>query len=391
MAATSNPFDIKTGNVQGSTAPSSGILSGAMSNVAGTDTTGQTANVDTSNAQKQTAPAGTAVGTGYAPALMTGTNWNVDSNQTVAGQTANLVNSDSLLNQRAQTQALQQANGLGLRNSSIAAGMGTAAVLDKSIQIGTADAGTYAASARYNADTANQTAANNQNATNQASAFTANAGNTASSQNAAAANALQSQTTGIIASAAGQDASAKNTAVSQSAQLKLQADLANQAQGYDAAKTQYAAGLQTAMQNADSNTKVALANLDAQVKTTIEQIDAQFKTQMQTSQSSAAIYSQVMTSIGNIMNNKDLDATAMQNAIAQQLGLLQSAMTLQQGINQIQGLDPLISNITGGSGAPAGGSGAPAGGSGAPGSATAPFTPRPTDPVPGNGQSYPDQ
>jgi hypothetical protein len=64
-----------------------------------------------------------------------------DTAKSVAGRVAAIEDTNSPLMQRAQTRAAQQANQLGLRNSSIAVGAAQNAVLDAATPIATADAG----------------------------------------------------------------------------------------------------------------------------------------------------------------------------------------------------------------------------------------------------------
>ena len=376
MATTTNPFAVKT------TVPSGGILASAMNNVTGVDTSKNVAKVD----QTALAPDGKTTGqvqsTGYtaAPTASTGytaigaqtEDWKVNPDQTVAGLVAKYTDPSSQAMQRAQSVALQQANGLGLKSSSIAAGAGTAAMLDRALQMATPDAATYADAGKFNAGAkntasladqqaantasqfgaaaANNAAAADAQALNTARQFEAGAKNTASSQNAQASNQLQSQQLGLLANAMGQNAQAQNAAAEASAGRAQQAALANQSQQFQGAMAQYDAALKASLQDADAATKVQLSQMDADTKTTLAGIEAEFKTQMQASQSSAAMYSETIKSIGTIMTDKDMDATAKQNAINQQMSALRNSLALQAAITEIPGLADLIGGVSAGVG-----------------------------------------
>lgn len=140
-----NPFD-----TQPPKAPSTGIVGSAMQTA--TPTTGQMpSNVGT------TAPATPNVAT-YAP-----TTRSVNApTDTVQGQVDSILAKDSPLMQRARTLATQQMAQRGLVNSSMAAGAGTAAMIDRATPIAQQDANTY-----------NQVAQDNMNALNQSGQFNA--------------------------------------------------------------------------------------------------------------------------------------------------------------------------------------------------------------------------
>ncbi len=101
------------------------------------------------------------------------TKWNVDEDQTVAGQVQKLISENNPLQQQAATRAQQGMNGRGLMNSSMAVQAGQAAMYDAAMPIATADAATYGRAAAYNADTENQFAGKNVDASNTAYAATA--------------------------------------------------------------------------------------------------------------------------------------------------------------------------------------------------------------------------
>jgi hypothetical protein len=91
-------------------------------------------------------------------------NWQVDPNQTVAGQVTNVVKKDSPLMQQAQTEGMQQAQERGLLNSSVGISAAQDSVYKAALPIAQADAAQYSRAAGYNVDTYNK--ANEFNANN---------------------------------------------------------------------------------------------------------------------------------------------------------------------------------------------------------------------------------
>lgn len=363
MAATTNPFDIQTsttsapgaGTTPGVDSPPPpiggpqpaaqvaappGIIGSQLQQITAPNTTGSVANGTAS-----TYNAANAGSTGYNAERMAAANWNVDKNQTVAGQLDGILASNSPLLQKAQSDALQAANGRGLLNSTMAAGAGTGALLDRALQIATPDAQVNANSAQYNATAANTASARNQDAGNTAAQFTAGAQNTASLANAQAQNQAgqfnaNSQTQVSLA-----NAQAQNQAASQSAGFLMEAAKANQNQAFQAAAMEYDAAFKASMANADAANKVQLQQLDGQIREGLMALEAQYKTQMQTSQSASTMYAQTMQEIGKIMNNPDLDGPAKQNLINQMMTSLRNSLELQAGISSIPDLDQLIGNL----------------------------------------------
>lgn len=339
MATTSsNPFDLSS--VSKVDTPSSGILGSQMQQVQAPNTAQSVAQT-TSQGYDPTK----ASSQGYTAARMKATDWQVTPNQTVQGQLSSVLDSGSPLLTKARADTAQAANARGLLNSSMAAGAGEAAVLDKALQIATPDAQVNAQAGQFNANARNAEAAQNQQATNTASQFTAGAANTAELNNQQAANRASEFTAGAANNASATNAAATNAAVSETAKMQLQAGLANQQQAFQSAMTQYDTSFKAALANADATNKSLLTQLDGAIKTNLATIEAQFKTQMQTSQSAAAMYSETIKSIGQIMQDQNLDAGAKQNAIDQQMAALQNSLKLQAAITNIPGLTDLIGNL----------------------------------------------
>jgi hypothetical protein len=130
----------------------------------------------------------------YTPTTAVGKDWTVDTNQKVQDQLKTIVGADSPLMQQAKTQAMQQMNARGLLSSSMAIGAGQEAVIKQALPIAQADAGTYAAAAKQNAEAANALATFNANLKAKADEFGAAAKNTAALANMDSATKLELQT-----------------------------------------------------------------------------------------------------------------------------------------------------------------------------------------------------
>jgi hypothetical protein len=96
---------------------------------------------------------------GLAPQTYVGQTREVNApTETAAGQIDSILAKDSPLMQRARTLATQQMAQRGLVNSSMAAGAGTAAMIDRATPLAQQDAQTYSNRAMYNNDVGNQAA-----------------------------------------------------------------------------------------------------------------------------------------------------------------------------------------------------------------------------------------
>ena len=329
MAAT-NPFDAVAPGVATQTpaqaeAQPGGILDAAMANPVTASTTAP---------NTAAAVSGQAAGNGYTAAASNNAAATVAPQSTVAGQLNNTLDANSPLLQKAQSDAAQTANSRGLLNSSMAAGAGTSALLDKALQIATPDAQTNAQFALTNAQSQNATNTFNAGQANAAAATAAQAQNAASAQNAQLATSVSQTNT-----------QAQNQARQFDASQNLQAQTTNQGVALNAATTKFQAGLQTALQNATEADKINVQKMVSSTQTAIEQVDAQYKTQMQTSQSSQGMYSSTMTQIGQIMASPNLDANARQNLVDQQIAALKNGLNIQMGISNIDGVASLIGDL----------------------------------------------
>lgn len=191
----------------------------------------------------------------------------VQSNETVQGQIAGLIDKNSPLLQQARNQAMMTANARGLINTSIAASAGESAAYGAALPIAQADARAYEQAARDQ-------------------------------------QALLSQT--------GQF---------------------NVGQANEMARATLAAQTQAEQFNAEQQNRILSQNLDAANRTSLATIEANYKTLMQSSASASDIYKQSLANITNITMNPDMDATAKQAAVNQQVELLRDGMAVSSAIN----------------------------------------------------------
>jgi len=84
------------------------------------------------------------------------TPWEVTREQTVQGQLTDLYNRDSPFFETARQRAIRSALSGGAQNSAMAGAFGELAAMDEAFKVGFADAQTYAQSAQFNAQMANQ-------------------------------------------------------------------------------------------------------------------------------------------------------------------------------------------------------------------------------------------
>lgn len=101
----------------------------------------------------------------------------VQSNETVQGQLQGILASNSPLMAQARAKALENMQERGLVNSAMAETAGQSAVIDKSLQIATPDAATYAMAARDNQQVGNETNRFNAGGFNSNQQFNAGEGN----------------------------------------------------------------------------------------------------------------------------------------------------------------------------------------------------------------------
>lgn len=255
------------------------------------------------------APAAAPVAATYQPSLLGNANkWNVDANQTTAGQLTSILDPNSPIIAQARAQGLQLANERGLLNSSIGEGAAMDSAYKVAVPIANSDAATQAKAAGYNADESNQFLVHNQDATNVAGQFNASAQNTLT----------------------GQQLSANTQKETAQLQANTQQTIA-----------QLQAHTQTDLAYLDNTTKNNLANLDVTTRTNLATIEANYHTMMQSNQSSSDLFRQVTQNITTISMSKDLDGQAKQAAVDNQLLLLKNGMGVNGAVSNLK-LDDLL-------------------------------------------------
>lgn len=249
-----------------------------------------------------------------------------DESKGVAGRTAALIAQDSPIMQQARTQAAQAANRRGLLSSSIAAGAGEAAVLDRAVPIANADANLFG-----------QQRLANQNAINSAGQFNANLG---------------------------------------AGQRNAEAQLGENRRQFDATQ-----GQNLAMFKDELAQRQTLATLDADTRQKIAQLQA-------TSQKDSSINSawgQMMANIQAIQTNKDLTGETKQEMIQGNLAAFSSFAQFWSDSVKNGGGDVSALLDFGIVGAPAGGSGGSATSLAGGASNVSPPPPAPAPPPQNNG------
>lgn len=91
----------------------------------------------------------------------------------------------------------------------------------------------------------------------------------------------------------------------------------------------------TSIFNAGESNKFGIAQLDQNTKIGLADIEANYKTLMQANSTAGQLYQQTVKNITDLINNKDLDATARQTAIDQQVGMLKTGMGMFGSINNL--------------------------------------------------------
>lgn len=250
-----------------------------------TDGTGLIGSASTYTPQTATAPTAT---------------WDVNREQTVAGNVEDIIKADSPLMQIAATGAKQEANRRGLVNSSMAVGAGQSAVLGAALPIAQQDAQTRATAGQYNANQANQFTLAAQDATNRAFEHGANA-----------TNALQAQSNTIRQQAAQLNAEAGNKLLMQ--------DLDNQ--------------FKAAVANADFASKENLQTLADATKVDLANIQATYQQMISSNEQAGALYGKVMQNITDIVNNPDIAAADKTTAINNQKTMLRTGMEVVSAVS----------------------------------------------------------
>lgn len=259
--------------------------------------------------------------TGYNPAQATATKaesvgydpkaTTVDKNQTVQGQVEGIVDKNSPLMQQAERRALEQMNGRGLLNSSLAIGAGQSAVYDAALPIAQQDANTYF--------TANQKTVDAQNA---ALNFGAAAKNQASLADAQLGTDVSKANAGMVNEAAARSSDAAN----QASLAKLDVDTKKYLSQQD-----IDARLQ--MSALDRNTQLQIKQMDLASQQNLAQMENQYRQLLQANQNLSSMYQQTVNAIANISIQPNLSKEAKDAAIQTQLNSLREALAATSDIS----------------------------------------------------------
>ena len=258
--ATSNPYDFQSDDT-----PPSGLVASRM-------TSNGTATVDPATVAQ--AKAGTAQAS----------TWNVSGNQTVQGQLDGILAKNSPLLQRAQALSDQKMNDRGLLNSSLAVGAGQTAVLDAATPIATADANTYAAAGKSNAELGTQTSIANANNTTSTNQFNANQSNSAGQFNAGEVNKTTLADKNIAAQQALQTGQQTFTAGQSALDRAQQTALQTSQQNYTAAQAALDRAQQVALQDKSLAAQQALQAAQQTFQGAQAELDRAQQSNLQTGQ-----------------------------------------------------------------------------------------------------------
>lgn len=151
-----------------------------------------------------------------------------------------------------------------------------------------------------------------------------------------AAMPIATQDAAMYGKSAETNATAQNAVNSQDSQLETNVSL-NNANSQNAAQ-QF---------NASQTNDILKLNMDSITKKELAGIEANYKTLMQTSAGASDLYKQMVLNASNIMSSKDMDAAAKQQAIKNQIALLNSGLSIMGQISNLD-LDNLLSFDTAG-------------------------------------------
>lgn len=94
--------------------------------------------------------------------------------------------------------------------------------------------------------------------------------------------------------------------------------------------------------NAEVGNKATLANMDVATKTAMADIEANYKTLMQADVQATEMFKTFSNNVTDINNSSTMDAAAKTAAIAAQKQILQAGFRTVEAMNNLQGLDELL-------------------------------------------------
>ena len=348
------------GTVTTQTAPSSSALERAATQTASTSLL-NLGNIPQATARTATAAnagdAATWEGKGYdatsATAASAGDAYTLDKTTTVQGLLGQIMAQDNPLMQQARTMSQQQMASRGLLNSSMAIGAGQDALYRVAMPIAQQDAQAYNNTdqfnaqaknnmSQYNASNQQQTALANMQAQNAASQYGAEALNQSAAQNAQAQNQIKQYNASNEQQVALANAQARNSMNQFNAGNQFSAQQANmQAQNnmnqFNAQQTNAQGQFNATQTNDLIKTQLEFGN-----RTQLANIEASYKTLMQANQSAGDLYQQTVKNITDIQSNADMEPDTKASAIANQLSYLQTGLNILGKMNNISGLQELL-------------------------------------------------
>jgi hypothetical protein len=290
----------------------------------------------------------------------------VQPNELVQNQLAQIVGDDSILLQRARARANEQSNARGLVNSSMALGAADAAVYDYAMPIARDDAAAYGTAARdnqqfenstsqFNAGEANTTARSNAGLISRASEFGADADNTASRTNAelgtrvsetnARESNLSSRQNVDLSFTAGRDnAAAANRASLQTNDQTFRASQDNAAAANRAAiqtndqmfqASEFDAREQNAMtrQTNDQQFRAAVENSSVQTQAAMNRFTTDLAAERDSTAAGSEIFRQFQVSATNILAS-DMPQEAKDRAIDELVQLTRQSMLASRSMDE---------------------------------------------------------
>ena len=223
----------------------------------------------------------------YDPSYYDAVTDTVKKDQTVAGQMEGLLSQDSDLMRVARTNALQQANGRGLLNSSMANGATTKAMIESGLPIAQQDATTYANQQTLNQGLLNDEAKDNNLITNSVNQY-----NTSNKQ--ADYLADKSSTAAERLATLNNNADLERVRVAAEEEAKLAASNAVIAK-------------EAAMYEADIQKEIN--KLDSESTFSLEQMKMNYETAYRDNERASSEYKTYLDKVSGIISNKDISAS----------------------------------------------------------------------------------
>jgi hypothetical protein len=349
-------------------------IPGAAQATVGTTTAAPTPTAAPVTAGTGTAGQYSATTATAAPAVTAGTatasTWTPDAKATVQGQLADITSQDNILNQMARQQGLQEGNRRGLMNSTMSAEAGQAALYRNALPIAQQDASTFAQAGQFNAQNATETSKFNTNLAFQSGVINQEQANKMNALAAEMSNRASEFNIGTKADfdKFTLDQAFKAGVINQEQLNRLSMFNSEQFNKLAMFDSQLAADVSRF--NASESNALLKLGMDSQTKLSLAATEAQYRTLMQSSASAASVYQALMGQMGELLQNKDMDATAKADAIRNLTDVMNASLGVISSIANINlpELDfsdlPAPAPAPGVAPAPAGGSGFDAGTSG---------------------------